>query len=254
MTMFTTHEETTLLAYATDQKEVASLAWLHGFLFCVAILPENLKSNEWISGGIAEKVLSKYSQKDAELLERCLFGVYNRLVKQNQDNELQFPFVCDPAMLDEIARIRLWTQGFSVAIKFCPELWGMGGGDVEINKFVSQLFEDKDSYDRGDIAWCLTVVMGVAFPETIAEFFANNQNNPEGTNLNDLDYEANLLTQLPESVEVLQWHAYAVGEKMGKHLADTRSAPPKSHQLLKIGRNDQCPCGSGAKYKKCCGK
>ena len=25
-------------------------------------------------------------------------------------------------------------------------------------------------------------------------------------------------------------------------------APPK------VGRNDQCPCGSGKKYKKCCGK
>jgi SEC-C motif-containing protein len=22
----------------------------------------------------------------------------------------------------------------------------------------------------------------------------------------------------------------------------------------KIGRNDPCPCGSGKKYKKCCGK
>ncbi|MGO0943445.1 SEC-C metal-binding domain-containing protein, partial [Clostridioides difficile] len=22
----------------------------------------------------------------------------------------------------------------------------------------------------------------------------------------------------------------------------------------KIGRNDSCPCGSGKKYKKCCGK
>ncbi|MCL2166154.1 MAG: SEC-C metal-binding domain-containing protein [Clostridiales bacterium] len=22
----------------------------------------------------------------------------------------------------------------------------------------------------------------------------------------------------------------------------------------KIGRNDLCPCGSGKKYKKCCGK
>jgi len=23
---------------------------------------------------------------------------------------------------------------------------------------------------------------------------------------------------------------------------------------IKIGRNDACPCGSGKKYKKCCGK
>jgi preprotein translocase subunit SecA len=22
----------------------------------------------------------------------------------------------------------------------------------------------------------------------------------------------------------------------------------------KVGRNDPCPCGSGQKYKKCCGK
>jgi len=24
-------------------------------------------------------------------------------------------------------------------------------------------------------------------------------------------------------------------------------------QMAKIGRNDPCPCGSGKKYKKCCG-
>ena len=25
-------------------------------------------------------------------------------------------------------------------------------------------------------------------------------------------------------------------------------------QTQKVGRNDECPCGSGKKYKKCCGK
>lgn len=28
-------------------------------------------------------------------------------------------------------------------------------------------------------------------------------------------------------------------------------APPR--QVAKVGRNDPCPCGSGKKYKKCCG-
>ncbi len=33
------------------------------------------------------------------------------------------------------------------------------------------------------------------------------------------------------------------------------SAPaPKERQQKKTGRNDPCPCGSGKKYKKCCGK
>jgi SWIM/SEC-C metal-binding protein len=29
--------------------------------------------------------------------------------------------------------------------------------------------------------------------------------------------------------------------------------PTKPVQSIKIGRNDPCPCGSGKKYKKCCG-
>lgn len=37
---------------------------------------------------------------------------------------------------------------------------------------------------------------------------------------------------------------------MLKELANTEnSMKPK-----KVGRNDPCPCGSGKKYKKCCGR
>jgi preprotein translocase subunit SecA len=31
------------------------------------------------------------------------------------------------------------------------------------------------------------------------------------------------------------------------------TAKPKNEQGEKVGRNDPCPCGSGKKYKKCCG-
>lgn len=30
--------------------------------------------------------------------------------------------------------------------------------------------------------------------------------------------------------------------------------PKPKHTEIKVGRNDPCPCGSGKKYKKCCGK
>ncbi len=29
--------------------------------------------------------------------------------------------------------------------------------------------------------------------------------------------------------------------------------PPRPIRSEKVGRNDPCPCGSGKKYKKCCG-
>lgn len=34
----------------------------------------------------------------------------------------------------------------------------------------------------------------------------------------------------------------------------TRDRKPKFMDLNKVGRNDPCPCGSGKKYKHCCGK
>jgi len=34
----------------------------------------------------------------------------------------------------------------------------------------------------------------------------------------------------------------------------TAAAPKPVRADPKIGRNDPCPCGSGKKYKKCCGK
>jgi len=45
-----------------------------------------------------------------------------------------------------------------------------------------------------------------------------------------------------------------------QQLANTKKAdtiislPAPNPKKEKIGRNDQCPCGSGKKYKKCCGK
>ncbi|HED24391.1 MAG TPA: preprotein translocase subunit SecA [Firmicutes bacterium] len=34
----------------------------------------------------------------------------------------------------------------------------------------------------------------------------------------------------------------------------SRPAKPEPVKVQKVGRNDPCPCGSGKKYKKCCGK
>ena len=35
---------------------------------------------------------------------------------------------------------------------------------------------------------------------------------------------------------------------------DSLQAQPKVRKDAKVGRNDPCPCGSGKKYKQCCGK
>ena len=44
--------------------------------------------------------------------------------------------------------------------------------------------------------------------------------------------------------------ASELGEIAGEHLAPPSNEPIR---VIKIGRNEPCPCGSGKKYKKCCG-
>ncbi len=36
--------------------------------------------------------------------------------------------------------------------------------------------------------------------------------------------------------------------------ASNETAQPIKRDSSKVGRNDLCPCGSGKKYKNCCGK
>lgn len=52
------------------------------------------------------------------------------------------------------------------------------------------------------------------------------------------------------------WH-YIIGLEPDqpedlRHLEQALNRPMPLH-VEKIGRNDPCPCGSGKKYKKCCG-
>lgn len=64
---------------------------------------------------------------------------------------------------------------------------------------------------------------------------------------NMLDAKADYLYNLP------QWEAIFSKEKrheIQKKFRDSKTV----RNLTKVGRNDPCPCGSGKKYKNCCGK
>ncbi len=43
-------------------------------------------------------------------------------------------------------------------------------------------------------------------------------------------------------------------EAQNQKSSDTKSQPVRVDKSQKVGRNDPCPCGSGKKYKNCCGK
>ena len=70
---------------------------------------------------------------------------------------------------------------------------------------------------------------------------------PEKLYYNMVEAKADWLYNLP------MWDQILTEEKR-KELCKTQKASGTIVKGPKIGRNDPCPCGSGKKYKKCCGK
>lgn len=65
--------------------------------------------------------------------------------------------------------------------------------------------------------------------------------------MNMVDAKADWLYELPQWDEI-----FDAETKRRLYLQQKKSGTVISSK--KVGRNDPCPCGSGKKYKKCCGK
>lgn len=71
--------------------------------------------------------------------------------------------------------------------------------------------------------------------------------NYEKLYFNMLDAKADYLYELP------QWEGIFSKEKRKEIHTDWKNSKTVVNKN-KVGRNDPCPCGSGKKYKQCCGK
>ena len=69
--------------------------------------------------------------------------------------------------------------------------------------------------------------------------------------LNTIDKEITMFLVKSEIRQNIERKQVAKGEAVNDN-NKTKKAEPK--RVNKIGRNDLCPCGSGKKYKQCCGK
>jgi len=74
-----------------------------------------------------------------------------------------------------------------------------------------------------------------------------------------LDMSPEHYDELPESVRplLIRAHSYAILARWREVDADRQAVPHPANASLywgKVGRNDPCPCGAGAKYKDCHGR
>ncbi|MHA6767698.1 UPF0149 family protein [Sphingobium ummariense] len=110
----------------------------------------------------------------------------------------------------------MWIEGFGQAMDLAPAGW-------------TRVMRDDD-------AGCLAAIEGIC----ALRAFANGTR--QLTRAEEDRWDAQAPDLIPIWVEMLhQWQL------------ENDPNRPASVKRQKIGRNDPCPCGSGRKYKKCCG-
>ncbi|EGF90823.1 yecA family protein [Asticcacaulis biprosthecium C19] len=108
-----------------------------------------------------------------------------------------------------------WALGFADAARFHPT-------------FVDETLAGHNE----EATAALNIILGLAGLAIDAEAFRQDIGDPE-------EFKAKAPVYLIQSAYALFKSRY--GER------------PIPRRTIKIGRNDPCPCGSGKKYKKCCG-
>ena len=210
------------LASPAIQASAMDVATLEGFLTAVAIGPQLVSPSAWLpwvwdmEGGVIEPEFD--SQEQASHIFSLLMRLYNAVLDA---------FATDSASFEPVFHLggqqvaAGWCLGFLQGFMFDDEAWSllMVGQPTWFAPFMRLGTEEGvDDTDKADDAqvWLNCIVPSLA--NIHAFWLARRPSEPSGPGY--------------------------PGHQVGTTLV--RAAP-------KIGRNDPCPCGSGKKYKKCCG-
>ncbi|EQB16549.1 MULTISPECIES: UPF0149 family protein [Sphingobium] len=202
-----------------DQPEAMLLSQLDGFLTGVVVSPDLITPGRWIPLIWAGDEGDGEPEFDTEEGLRAFLGLvmthYHAII-----DSLAHPGAYAP-LLETDTRSgetlwEMWIDGFAQAMALSPGGWARIEAD--------------------DDAGCHAALAGI---RTLRDF-ADGHRDLDRQEEDRWDAEAPDL--IPIWVEMLhQWRL------------ENDPHRPAASRRAKVGRNDPCPCGSGRKYKKCCG-
>jgi uncharacterized protein len=221
-----------------------TLDQLRGFLFAVANAPEPVLPSDWIPAIFGDGTQTLANAGDAEALCRALMEEFNAvngfslLVGDTDDGALppDTALLADPmANLADDAPIHAWCQGFREGHRWLVETWNAYLDDTE----------DDDSGTRAEMSKELgTLLMVLCFfsSRQIAEAFHSETGAKDMSKLAETMHGA-----FPRAIR----DYVRLGRTFQLAMSDMQEAEWRGTSAIR--QNDPCPCGSGRKYKKCCG-
>jgi uncharacterized protein len=219
------HLDAVLQSLAADGQPM-TLSELDGYVTGVLLCPDRIPATEWLPEvwGVSGKIKCA-DQKAADATIGAVMAHYD-----NVDAMLSHAHYITPVYEEdqETGTIQwdAWIKGFMRALALRRALW---------NRLVDQA--------------------ETPFTEAMI-FLMTLRSILQGESTFDEDEHARILTEAPDMIPeciaaiVQQSRPDLVPASPPRAPGTEQSAP----QYARPGRNDPCPCGSGRKYKGCCGK
>ncbi len=222
-------------AEAHADQGVVAFPTMAGFLFSVVCAPGALPPSAWLPQLLGK--LSFSSRQQADDISTALMALNNWMADQVWSGAGDpLPADCRPdadalANLQKGSRFGQWCEGFARAQVSFEDLWLSAVSDDEERSLrLSQLFMNLSFFASEEMARELHAELSQG------ELTLSFEELAEG-----------LCADVPQVLAEF----IALGRELNEALRQRpRPAPARS---IKVGRNETCPCGSGKKYKKCCG-
>jgi uncharacterized protein len=212
-----------------------SLGEVQGFLFALAAAPDFVKPSEWLPMIFGDEEPGFETMEEGQEVMGLVLALYNEKLGEVRDEGPRMPEGCEfrddlLANLEPDAPVAQWSRGFRTGHLWLEDSW-------EAN-LPEELKEE-----LGAIVGTLTFFSSRA----LAEGFARELRSA-GASLESLAGEFRDL--FPNALA----RYAAMGTSIWDVLRKRMEGPPgPAVAKARPGRNKPCPCGSGRKYKKCCG-
>ena len=204
--------------------EAMGLSEFDGFCAGLLVCPDLIMPGEWLQRVWGEEEDNEPpfdDLEDARKLIAMLTDHYNDVAMTLHRRRGDYAAIYDVDTRHDETLWEIWVEGFMAAIELRPESW-------------TAMARDFDE-DTAAAFSCLVVLIEIAQGESDlpAETIAEMTQSAPGL--------------VPGLVETL----YDARRRLDQGPLATPAVGPVTRG--KTGRNEPCPCGSGKKYKKCCG-
>ena len=219
-----------LLSAIPAERDGMTIAELDGYVAALIVCPDTIPPSEWLPAVWGED--HEFGDvAEAEATIAAVMGHYNRIARELAEHPEDYAPVLEIDPNGGETLWEPWIDGFERAMRLRPDAWEeiALSDDEEASASVSMIVAlDDFYYGRSELTEEAEDELDRLAPGMIPEFVRN-------------------------------LNAWTKSRQIGKsgrggagfHAPSVHDDPPAFGR--KVGRNEPCPCGSGQKYKRCCG-